>query len=141
MSTLTAPQSRTRTTSYGARLSVVLVVAFALSAGHTVYAYVADLAEPGFTVTSPAAWLFYAAGFSSAALARKDARWAQLALLAYLGLLLVVAVFYYPTTFDVHQQTVFGWFENDVYTGLLMLAAYLGVERLRAGSASRRLGS
>jgi uncharacterized membrane protein YbhN (UPF0104 family) len=50
----------------------------------------------------------------------------------YLGLLLVVAVFYYPTTFVPRQQTTFGWFENDVYTGLLMVALYLGVGRLRS---------
>ena len=34
------------------------------------------------------------------------------------GVLLVVAVFWYPTTFVPRQQTVFGGFENDVYTGL-----------------------
>jgi len=43
----------------------------------------------------------------------------------------LVAVFYYPTTFTARQQTVFGWFENDVYTGLLMIAAYLSAQRLR----------
>jgi hypothetical protein len=26
---------------------------------------------------------------------------------------------------------VFGWFENDVYVGLLVLAAYLAVQRWR----------
>ena len=132
MSLLTATHgTRTRSSTYAAQLSVVLVTAFTLSGGHTVYARIAGLAEPGFTVTTPAAWLFYAVGFASVALARKDARWAQVTMLAYLGLLLVVAVFYYPTTFEPRQQTVFGWFENDVYTGLLMVAAYLGVQRLR----------
>jgi hypothetical protein len=42
-----------------------------------------------------------------------------------------VAVFWYPTTFTLRQQTTFGWFENDVYTGLLMIALYLGAHRLR----------
>ena len=54
-----------------------------------------------------------------------------MALLTSLGVLLVVAVFWYPTTFVPRQQTVFGWFENDVYTGLLMIAWYLGAQRLR----------
>ena len=41
-------------------------------------------------------------------------------------------MFYYPTTFVERQQTTFGWFENDVYTALLVLAFYLlGVQRLR----------
>ena len=43
---------------------------------------------------------------------------------------LAVAVFWYPTTFVPRQQTVFGWFENDVYTGLLMIAWTLGALRL-----------
>ena len=46
-------------------------------------------------------------------------------------MLLYVSVFYYPTTFEPRQQTTFGWFENDVYTGLLMIAFYLVVMRLR----------
>jgi hypothetical protein len=29
--------------------------------------------------------------------------------------LLAIGVFYYPTTFTAERQTVFGWFENDVY--------------------------
>jgi hypothetical protein len=131
MSTVT-PRTHHRTTSYGSALSVILAVAFALSATHTAYAYASGLQDPGFNLTTPAAWVFYAVGFAAAALSRRESRWAQVALLAYLGLLLVVAVFYYPTTFTVRQQTVFGWFENDVYTGLLMIAAYLSVLRLRS---------
>ena len=42
-----------------------------------------------------------------------------------------MALFLYPSTFTVAQQTTFGWFENDVYTGLLMLGLYLTVQNLR----------
>ena len=45
--------------------------------------------------------------------------------------MLGIAFFYYPTAFGPAQQTVFGWFENDVYVGLLVTATYLGVLRLR----------
>ncbi len=76
--------------------------------------------------------MFYAVGFASAFLARRDARWAQWTMLAYLAVLLYVSVFFYPTTFVAKQQTTFGWFENDVYTGLLMIAFYLVVMRLRS---------
>ena len=51
--------------------------------------------------------------------------------LLFLASILVIAVFYYPTTFGPEQQTVFGWFENDVYVGLLAVATYLGVARWR----------
>ena len=140
MSTITTRTAAApaRTSSYGGRIAVVLVVAFALSATHTVYSYVVGIGDPSFTVTTPVAYVFYAVGFGSAALARSHARWAQVTLLVYLAVLLYVAVFWYPTTFEPRQQTVFGWFENDVYTGLLMIAAYLGVLRLRGVVLAQR---
>ncbi len=52
-------------------------------------------------------------------------------MLGFLAAVLGIEAFYYPTTFGVEQQTVFGWFENDVYVGLLVTATYLGVVRLR----------
>jgi cell shape-determining protein MreD len=133
MSTMTrTPATATgRRSSYGAQMCVVLVAAFALSATHTTYGWITGLGDPGFTVTTPVAWAFYAVGFGSALLARNERRWAQWLLAAYLTVLLGVALFWYPTTFTQRQQTTFGWFENDVYTGLLMVALYLGVQRLR----------
>jgi hypothetical protein len=119
-------------------LTVVLLVAFTLSVGHTIYAAAAGLAAPDFTVTTPTTWVFYAVAFASVALARRTGRGVQLVLLTYLGVLLAISVFYYPTTFEPRQQTTFGWLENDVYTGLLMLAAYLGIERLRGTSRGAR---
>jgi hypothetical protein len=112
-------------------MSATLVAAFGLSAAHTAYGYVTGIGDPSFTVTTPVAWIFYAIGFGSALLARRESRGVQVVLQVYLAALLVLAVFWYPTTFVPRQQTVFGWFENDVYTGLLMITSYLGVERLR----------
>ncbi len=125
------PRTHHRTLPYGRAISVILAVAFTLSATHTVYAYASGIQDPGFNLTTPAAWVFYAVGFAAAVLSRRKSRSLHVALLGYLGLLLVVAVFYYPTTFTARQQTVFGWFENDVYTGLLMIAAYLSTARLQ----------
>ena len=132
--TTTARPSRAtaaRTATYGRHLSGILAVAFTLSAGHTVYAWVEGIEDPTFTVTTPLAWAFYVVAFGSAVLARRTGRVAQVAVLAYLAVLLGIAVFYYPTTFGVEKQTTFGWFENDVYVGLLVTATYLGVQRLR----------
>lgn len=120
-----------RTSTYGRQMSGVLVAAFALSVVHTIYARVEGIEDPTFTVDTPLAWGFYAVGFGMAALARRTQRWAQLTVLAFLAVVLGIAVLYYPTMFRAEQQTTFGWFENDVYVGLLVTAAYLGVLRLR----------
>jgi hypothetical protein len=129
MNTMTrTPSTLTgRRSSYGTQICVVLVAAFALSATHTTYGWITGIGDPSFTVTTPVAWAFYAVGFGSAFLARSERRGAQWLLAAYLTLLLSVALFWYPTTFTPRQQTTFGWFENDVYTGLLMVALYLAV--------------
>ena len=121
----------TRTSTYGRHMSGVLVAAFTLSVVHTIYAWVAGIEDPTFTVDTPLAWGFYGVAFGMAALARRNEWWAQLAVLAYLVTVLGIAFFYYPTTFGPAQQTGFGWFENDLYVGLLVTATYLGVQRLR----------
>ncbi|GAA4474265.1 hypothetical protein GCM10023094_09530 [Rhodococcus olei] len=134
MPTTTATTPATATTSAVPR---VLAAAFTLSAVHTGYAAIAGIADPTFTMTTPAAWLFYAVGFGSVWLARRQQAWAQVGVLAYLVVLLAVSVFYYPTTFTAEKQTVFGWFENDVYVGLLMIATYLTVGRIRSSLSVR----
>ena len=123
--------TRGRAGAYGHHISGILLVAFTLSAGHTVYAWVEGIEDPTFTVTTPLAWVFYAVAFGFAMLARKSQRVAQVAVLTFLGVLLGISIFYYPTTFGPAQQTTFGWFENDVYVGLLITATYLAVLRLR----------
>ena len=115
----------------GRHMSGVLVGAFSLSVVHTVYAGVEGVEDPTFTVDTPLAWGFYLVAFAMAGLARRSEQWAQLVVLAYLVVVLGIALFYYPTVFGPEQQTVFGWFENGVYVGLLFVATYLGVVRLR----------
>jgi peptidoglycan/LPS O-acetylase OafA/YrhL len=132
------PETARTTASYGGRMSLLLAVAFALSATHTTYGYLTGLGDPRFTVTTPVAWVFYALGFATAAAARSRRRWLQVAVVGCLAVMIAVAVFYYPTTFVPRQQTTFGWFENDVYTGLLMVAAYLGVQQLRGVTLTGR---
>ena len=131
--TATAPAAAVggRNSTYGRQMSGVLVAAFTLSVVHTGYAWVEGIEDPTFTVDTPLAWGFYAVAFGIAALARRTQRWAQLTVLGYLGAVLGIAFFYYPTVFGPQQQTVFGWFENDVYVGLLVVATYLGALRLR----------
>ena len=127
----TSPVAGPRTSTYGRHVCGVMLAAFTLSVVHTVYAAWEGIEDPTFTVDTPLAWGFYAVAFGMSLLARRPARAAQAAVLAFLGSTLLIGVFYYPTTFGPEQQTVFGWFENDVYLGLLCVATYLGVLRWR----------
>ena len=125
-----------RTSTYGRHMSWVLVAAFTLSVVHTIYAWVEGIEDPTFTVDTPLAWGFYAVGFGVGRAGPPDR-----AVGAGRGARLprrrcsAIAFFYYPTTFGPAQQTVFGWFENDVYVGLLVVATYLGVAAAAAHDA------
>jgi uncharacterized membrane protein YhaH (DUF805 family) len=135
--TITVPATRIphttnqRETAYGKHVAGIMLAAFTLSVAHTVYAWLAGIEAPGFTVTTPLTWIFYAVAFAVSVLARQERRWTQLVVTGFLALVLGIGIFYYPTTFGPRQQTVFGWFENDVYLGLLTVACYLSVQRLR----------
>lgn len=116
---------------YRTAVPIVLLATFTLSVVHTIYAWRTGLEDPEFNVTSPLAYCFYGVAFAMTALSRKDSRVAQVAVTAYLVAVLGIAIFYYPTTFTLEQQTTFGWFENDVYVGLLVTSLILSVLRLR----------
>ena len=132
MSTATTSSPVTsRTRRYGTVVGGLMFAAFSLSVVHTVYAWLSDLADPDFSVTTPLAWGFYAVAFAMAYVAGRDGTAATWTVAAYLVVVLGIAVFYYPTTFTSEQQTVFGWFENDVYVGLLVASLVLQVRRLR----------
>ncbi|GAB2841431.1 hypothetical protein GCM10022221_45850 [Actinocorallia aurea] len=120
-----------RQATFSRQMFAVLAAAFTLSIGHTLYAWAADLENPDFTVRTPLTWIFYAVAVAMTGLSLSERTWARWSVQAFLVLVLIIGVFYYPQTFEPHQQTVFGWFENDVYIGLLIVAAYLGVLRLR----------
>jgi peptidoglycan/LPS O-acetylase OafA/YrhL len=134
MTTTTTSTPTTTESRYGDVIALVLVAAFTLSVAHTVYAAVQGLEDPDFTLTTPLTWIFYGVGFGMAALARREAAWAQRVVLAFLVLVIAIGLFYYPTTFTGDKQTTFGWFENDVYMGLLIVAFFLSVLRVRRRS-------
>ena len=133
MTTTTArPAAPTTTTlRYSSQTSNVLLVAFAGSAAYTVYVTVAGLPTAGFSATDPISWVFYAIGFGLAFAVRTDRTAAWWAAAALLPVLLAICVLVYPASFVPQLQTTVGWLENDGYTGLLMLALYLTVQRLR----------
>jgi hypothetical protein len=122
----TAPASR-----YAGQVSGLLLTAFGLSAAYTVWTTATGLVSDGFTATEPGVWAFYAVMVAVSVAVRSDRPAAWWTLSVLLPLLLLVGIFVYPSTFTPEHQTPLGWFENDVYLGLLMVATYLTVQRLR----------
>lgn len=132
MTTTTAPATpTTRQSTFTHQASLVLAAAFLLSIVHTVYVWAIGLGDPAFTVTTPTMWGYYVLGFGSAVLIRLDRRWVPWVVAGYLSILIAVAILWYPSQFRPELQNLFGWFENDVFTALLVLALYLVVQRLR----------
>ena len=115
---------------YRAQVAGVLAAAFALSLAYSVIVTVTGSHE-GYGMADPALWAFYALGFGLAGLALADRMWAWWVVAVAVLALIAVGIFYYPTIFPPSAQTAFAWFENDVYVGLLILAEYLCVQRLR----------
>lgn len=121
------PDTRKRR-PYSTQGSGVLAAAFALSLAYSVIVTFTGSHE-GYGLGDPTLWIFYAVGFGLAAMALTDRAWWVVAVTVLI--LIAVGIFYYPTVFPPSAQTAFAWFENDVYVGLLILAEYLCVQRLR----------
>jgi hypothetical protein len=123
------PDTRKRR-PYSTQVSGVLAAAFALSLAYSAIVTFTGSHE-GYGLGDPALWVFYAVGFGLAAMALTDRTWAWWVVAVTVLILIAVGIFYYPTVFPPSAQTPFAWFENDVYMGLLILAEYLCVQRLR----------
>jgi hypothetical protein len=115
----------------GRPVAVVLLAAYLLSIVYTIWSSTTGVAPAAFSVSSPGAWVAYAVGLGVTALALKEGRPARLVVTGWLVLSVAVAVLVYPQAFTAPHQTAFGWFENDVYTGLLMVALDRHLRRRR----------
>jgi cytochrome bd-type quinol oxidase subunit 2 len=119
-----------RRSPYRTQVAGVLAAAFSLSLAYSAIVTFTGSHE-GYGMGDPVLWAFYAVGFGLAALTLTDKTWAWWVVAATVLILIAVGIFYYPTIFPPSAQTAFAWFENDVYLGLLILAEYLCVLRLR----------
>jgi peptidoglycan/LPS O-acetylase OafA/YrhL len=117
-----------RRSPYHTQVAGALAAAFALSLAYSAIVTFTGSHE-GYGLGDPALWVFYAVGFGLAALALADRAWRVVA--GAVLALIAIGIFYYPTVFPPSAQTPLAWFENDVYVGLLILAEYLCIQRLR----------
>ena len=116
---------------YSSQVAGVLAAAFAVSALYALISTLIGDTNSGSNLRNPQLWVFYVIGFGLAVLVRTDRMWAWRVVGVAVLVLILVGIFYYPTVFVPGAQTTLGWFENDVYVGLLILAEYLCVQRLR----------
>ena len=123
-----ARRGQQRTSRYSTQVAGVLVAAFTLSALYTVISTLSGVIHYAY---NPILWIFIVVGFGLAALARTDRSWSWWIVSAAVLLLILGGIFVYPAYFVPSEQTTFGWFENDIYIGLLILAEYLCIKRLR----------
>jgi peptidoglycan/LPS O-acetylase OafA/YrhL len=117
-----------RRTRYSGQVAGILAAATTLSIAHTVHTTLTLAPDYG---KDPTLYLLYGILWGLVALARTDRRPAWWAIGTLLTALIAIGIFYYPVIFVPAWQTPFGWFENDVYMGLLMVALYLTIQRLR----------
>jgi peptidoglycan/LPS O-acetylase OafA/YrhL len=122
-----ARRGEQRTSRYSTQVAWVLVAAFTISA---LYTAISALSGVMHGANDPRLWIFYVVGFGLAALVRMDRSWSWWIISAAVLLLILAGIFVYPAYFVPSEQTAFGWFENDVYIGLLILAEYLCIQRL-----------
>jgi hypothetical protein len=117
--------------TYHRHVALVLVAAFTLSLAYTIYTTATGLTPTGYNAVNPVMWLFYLLGYGTALLAWLDRPWAWWVVAVMVLGFLAVGILVYPPTFTPELQDPLGWFENDVYMGLLIVAEYLTIQRLR----------
>jgi hypothetical protein len=138
--TLSTPTTSTPTTSTptsavsrssGRPVAVVLLAAYLLSIAYTIWSSITGVAPAAFSVSSPGAWAAYTVGLGVTALALKEGRVPRLVVSGWLVLSIAVALLVYPQAFTPEHQTAFGFVENDLYTGLLLVALDRHLRRRR----------
>jgi peptidoglycan/LPS O-acetylase OafA/YrhL len=126
-----ARRGEQRRSRYSTQVAGVLVAAFTISVLYSVISTLSGVTHEANNLEDPSLWIFYVVGFGLAALARMDRTESWWMVSVAVLLLLLGGIFLYPAYFVPSTQTAFGWFENDVYIGLLILAEYLCIQRLR----------
>src|SRR3954447_15469406 len=119
------------TRPYHTQASGVIAAALSISVAYTLFNSFAGTPHGASDARDPILWLYYGFAFGLVALVRRDARWSWGVVGAALLGMIGIGLFYYPTVFTPEVQRPLGWVENDLYMGLLILAEYLCVQRLR----------
>ena len=115
-------------TSYSRQVAGILATATIISIAYTLYTVVAFGDE---SLRDPAMYILYGGLCGLIALARGDRRWGWYVITFALAVVLALGVLVYPAMFVPARQNTLGWLENDLYMGLLLLAEYLCIQRLR----------
>lgn len=116
----------------GVPVALVMGTALVLSGGYLGSLALAGLLPSGLAELGPVMWAAPLAGLGATALVLTDRIWAWWAASLLIPPLIGVGVSLYGLLLAPGLQTAIGWFQNDVYIGLLVLAEYLCVQHLRS---------
>jgi hypothetical protein len=115
----------------GRRVALVLAAAFTLSAGYLGFLTLTGLLPGGPADAGPAKWAIPLAGFATVGLVLTDRAWAWRTAAVLIVVFIGLGITLYGALLVPGLLTAVGWFQNDVYIGLLGLAEYLCLRHLR----------
>jgi hypothetical protein len=113
------------------QVAVVLAAAFALSACHLGFVTLTGLLPGRLADAGPLPWAITLAGFATAGLVLTDRTWAWRTAAALIVVFIGIGITRYEALLVPGLLTAVGWLQNDVHIGLLGLAGYLCLRRLR----------
>ncbi len=113
------------------QVALLLGAAFTLSTGYLGVLTLTGLLPGRLADAGPAPWAVSLAGFAIVGLVLTDRTWAWCAAAVLIAVFIGIGITLYEALLVPGPLTAVGWFQNDVYIGLLGLAEYLCLCRLR----------
>jgi hypothetical protein len=115
----------------GRQVALVLGAAFTLSAGYQGILTLTGLLPGRLADVGPALWVIPLAGFATVGLVLTDRTWAWCTAAVLIVVFIGIGIMRYEALLVPGLLTAVGWLQNDIHIGLLGLAGYLCVRRLR----------
>lgn len=121
-----------RNSRYHIQVFWILLTAFILSLGYEVYRATVKAEVSSFDVFTPTTAIFYLICFGMTMLVRINKLWFWWLILLFTLGLIAIGIFYYdPVILPARHPEFIDWFESVTYLGLLFIATYLCLQRLR----------
>ena len=121
-----------RISRYHIQVFWILLTAFILSLGYEVYRATVKAGVSSFDAFNLSTAIFYLICFGMTFLLRINKLWFWWLILLFTLGLIAIGIFYYdPVILPARHPELIDWFESVTYLGLLFIATYLCLQRLR----------